>query len=165
MRNDEELVLLTLQHFVSDMSRSLRHLEWQKSQNINCPVLYLEQSYNTQGEALYKMRPNIFSPNGGQNSHLELERNEDLPSSMYEESLMLDASRNDPPYNNNAYPGFDPQNQYIGLEVPIDKMFHEQESNVLSDNPMDENWGGVKYTQKAIDSGKYQSNNVSIGIK
>ncbi len=137
--------------------------EWQRSQNINCPVLYLEETSNAQGEMVYKMRPDMFNPHGGLNSFFP----EDIQTTTapkYEETLLIDAARNDPPYNKNSYPGFDPDNQYIGLEVPIDKLFHEQEKNVKSDNPMDKNWGGVEYTQQAIESGKYKDDNVSIYV-
>ena len=44
-------------------------------------------------------------------------------------------------------------NQYIGVETPLDKMYHEKDK--ISDNPMDKNWGGVEYSQKQVDSGKY----------
>ena len=60
-------------------------MHWQRSQNINCPVLYLEESYNAQGSKTYKMRPNMFYPQGGLNTYNPEE--ETLPSSMpkYEE--------------------------------------------------------------------------------
>ena len=44
-------------------------------------------------------------------------------------------------------------NQYIGVETPLDNMFHEKDK--ISDNPMDKNWGGVGYSQEMVDSGKY----------
>lgn len=139
-------------------------LQWQRSQNINCSVLYLEETSNAQGEMVYKMRPDMFNYQGGLNSYIPEEvRTTSAP--QYEESMLLDAARNDPPYNKNSYPGFDPDNQYIGLEVPIDKLFHEQEANVKSDNPMDKNWGGVEYSEESVESGKYKDDNVSIAIK
>ena len=148
----------------NNLNEYVEFLRWQRSQNINCPVLYLEETYNAQGEKTYKMRPNMFYPQGGLNSFNPEE--EKLPSMgpKYEESLLIDAARNDPPYNKNSYPGFDQQNQYIGLEVPLDKMFHEQEKKVISDNPMDKNWGGVEYTEEMVRSGKYKMDNVSIYV-
>lgn len=137
--------------------------EWQRSQNIKCPVLYLEETSNAQGEMVYKMRPDMFNPQGGLNAFIP-EDIQTTTSPNYEESLLLDAARNDPPYNKNTYPGFDPDNQYIGLEVPIDKIFHEQEKNVKSDNPMDKNWGGVEYSDEVVASGKYKDDNVSIYV-
>lgn len=159
----------------NNLEEYVEFLQWQRSQNINCPVLYLEHSYNAQGEEVYKMRPNILSPQGGLNPYTPDDRDQgehhmyvgettgivgDRPK--YEESLLFDSNRNDPPYNKHSYPGFDPQDQYIGLEVPLDKMFHEQENNTVSDNPMDENWGGVRYTKEVVKSGKYSGDDVSM---
>lgn len=125
-------------------------LQWQRSQNINCPILNLEESYNTQGEKVYKIRPDIFNTHGGLNGYVP----------VYEESKLKDASRNDGAYNTNSYPGFDPDNQYVGLEVPIDKLSHSTDD--VSDNPMDYNWGGIKETENSIKSGKYQSDEVLV---
>jgi hypothetical protein len=33
-------------------------IKWQRSQNINCPVLYLEYAYNTQDQPVYFVSPN-----------------------------------------------------------------------------------------------------------
>ena len=148
----------------NNLNEYVEFMHWQRSQNINCPVLYLEESYNAQGHKTYKMRPNMFYPQGGLNTYNPEE--ETLPSTgpKYEESLLIVAARNDPPYNKNSYPGFDPQNQYVGLEVPIDKLFHQQETSVKSDNPMDRNWGGVEYSQQSVGSGKYSDENVQIYV-
>ena len=53
------------------------------------------------------------------------------------------------PYNINSYPGYDEQNQYVGENTPLDKMFNS--NSEVSVNAMDTNWGGVKYTEKVID--------------
>jgi hypothetical protein len=74
---------------------------------------------------------------------------------------LTDATRNNPPFNTNSYPAYDQQNQYIGLETPLDKMFHEN-TNKISPNPMDTNWGGIQYTQSLVDQGYYAADNVSI---
>jgi len=71
---------------------------------------------------------------------------------------LYDASRDDPPYNENSYPGYDPMNMYEGEYTPLDKMFHMEESKAVSSNPMDVNWGGVEYSQKVVDSGYYDAN-------
>lgn len=146
-----------------NLEEYVQFTEWQRSQNINCPVLYLEQTNNAQGKMIYKMRPDMFNPHGGLNSFFP-EEVQTTTAPQYEESLLIDAARNDPPYNKNMYPGFDGQNQYIGLEVPLDKMFHEQEKQVKSDNPMDKNWGGVEYSEESVETGKYKDDNVSIYV-
>lgn len=40
-------------------------INWQRSQGINCPVLYLQRSYDTQGKSVYKIRPSVLEPKGG----------------------------------------------------------------------------------------------------
>ena len=55
-------------------------------------------------------------------------------------------------------PGFDPDNLYIGVDVPLDKIYHEGELNKVSDNAMDTNWGGVNYSRRVVSSGYYDAN-------
>lgn len=123
--------------------------KWQRSQGIRCPILYLKESYDTQGNLIYKAHP---SPT-------------ELLSGYAEEpagkTKLYDAGRDDKPYNENSYPAYDPDNQYIGMETPLDKMFRDTESNV-SPNPMDPNWGGHDYTQSLIDKGFYRSDEVLV---
>ena len=67
-------------------------LNWQKSQNIRCPVLYLQESYNAQGKPCYVVRPGVSEPQGG------------LPPCTPKNpnpTLLVDATRNDAPYNKN----------------------------------------------------------------
>ena len=75
-------------------------------------------------------------------------------------TLLTDAGRDDPPYNQNTYPSFDPENQDIGKFTPLDKMFHEQEGLPKSDFATDSNWGGKKYTKYSVDQGYYDENTV-----
>lgn len=127
-------------------------LDWQKSQNINCPVLFLQHSYDTQGKPVYKIRPSPTDPQGGLPPTLP------LGEQPAQKSLLLDAGRNDAPYNKNSFPAYDPMNLYEGEYTPLDKMFHEKENMGKSDNPMDVNWGGVTYSNQVVDSGYYEEN-------
>ena len=130
-------------------------IDWQRSQGIRCPVLYLQHSYDTQGEAVYKVRPGPNDLQGG------------LPGSLPQHpnpQLLVDATRNDPPYNQNIAPGYDETNQNIGATTPLDIMNEEQENLLYSSNPMDSNWGGQDYTQALVDSGFYADNEVKIAV-
>lgn len=40
-------------------------MEWQRSQGINCPILYVQQSFDAQGNEVYKQRPNPLDLQGG----------------------------------------------------------------------------------------------------
>ena len=131
--------------------------EWQRSQGIRCPILFVQESYDAQGNPVFKARP---SPTNLQGGLPDLSPSDQvLPPT----SKLIDATRDDHPFNTNSYPAYDAHNQYIGLETPLDKMFNEQ-SDKVSANPMDTNWGGIKYTQSLIDKGYYADDNVSIQV-
>ena len=134
----------------------VEYLEWQKHNNINCPVLFLQRSFDAQGKAIYQVRPDIFDAQGG------LPATVPMGEQPMKTTKLIDAGRNDPPYNKNSFPAFDPMNLYQGDYTPLDKMYHEQEKNKVSDNPMDVNWGGIAYTEKQVESGKYAGNEVEL---
>ena len=54
--------------------------------------------------------------------------------------MLVDASRNDSPYNSNSYPGFDQSSYYVGEKTPLDKMNENEKKLLISPNPMDKNW-------------------------
>ena len=82
---------------------------------------------------------------------------------VYNYNNFFIVANNDPPYNTNSYPSFDAQNQYIGLNTPLDKIQHTSIDG-KSPNPMDTNWGGHAFTTKLIDDGYYAEENVKIFI-
>ena len=97
-------------------------LKWQRANQIRCPVLELQRSYNAQNEEVYSVRPSLHDPQGGLSNEpgydTALKNDVEAPFQK-----LLDAGRDDPPYNKNSYPGYDPDNQYIGTNVPLDKMY------------------------------------------
>ncbi len=129
-------------------------LDWQKSQGIKCPVLYLQKTYDAQGNNVYKMRPSVSDPQGG------------LPPSPPHPNTtkLVDATRNDQPYNVNSYPSYDQTDFYVGTTTPLEVIEYNKRSQGVSPNPMDPNWGGHEYTQSLIDSGYYKDNEVSIRV-
>ena len=127
----------------------------QKSLGKNCPILFLQQENNAQGNDIYRIRPSPFNPFAGVPSNSPLVQSYD--GIVIEEA---DASR-DNGYNTNMYPGFDPDNLYIGRITETDIVHASTENAEISDNPMDSNWGGVLYTQGQVDSGKYIENEVT----
>jgi hypothetical protein len=130
-------------------------LDWQQSQGINCPVLYLQQSFDAQGGETYKVRPSVSELQGG------LPPN---PPVYPNPTLLIDATRNDPPYNINSFPAYDQSSQYVGATTPLDAMNILQEKQKVSPDAMDPNWGGAAYTQSLINSGYYSGDNVSIYV-
>ena len=153
-------------------------LDWQRSQNIRCPVLFLQETYDAQGNRVYKTRPSVSEPQAGlppstatpigiasqvtpmMESALEPVGEDAYPNP----TLLVDATRNDPPYNQGSYPAHDQTSYYIGTTTPLDGMDMVAESAKISPNPMDPNWGGSEYTQDLVDKGYYKDNEVSIRI-
>jgi hypothetical protein len=154
-------------------------LDWQRSQGIRCPVLYLQSSYDAQGNRVYKARPSVTEPQSGlppsaaapmgiasSSGDIIMESSLGNPNALAypNPTLLVDATRNDAPYNNNSYPGYDQSSHYVGTTTPLDMMDVQQEKAVISPNPMDPNWGGSTYTQSLIDKGYYKEDEVSIQI-
>lgn len=134
-------------------------LDWQRSQGIRCPVLYLQKTYDTQGNAVYKVRPSVLEQQGG------------IGPMAPNPTALVDATRDDPPYNQGGYPSHDQTSYYVGTSTPLDKMDatgNEVEDHMLyggpSPNAMDPNWGGADFTQSLVDQGYYRDNEVNIAI-
>ena len=137
-------------------------VKWQRSQGIDCPVLFLQSQINAQGEEEYRIRPGPDDLRGGL-STISASR---IAYNNQPNTFLFDAGRDDPPYNKNSFPAFDEQNQYIGDYTPLDKMFHSQEiPGELSEFPTDSNWGGAKYTRDAVDEGLYSSREIWVPKK
>jgi hypothetical protein len=148
-------------------------LDWQRSQGIRCPVLYLQETYDAQGKAVYKARPSVSEPQAGlppsiasSTGDIINETSLGYPNALAypNPTLLVDATRNDPPYNKNSYPAHDQTSYYVGTTTPLDAMDMSQEKSGVSPNPMDPNWGGSQYTQDLVDKGYYKENEVSIQI-
>jgi hypothetical protein len=119
-------------------------METLKSQNIECPVLELQQTYDTQGERTYKIVSSIDS-----SIH--------KPGLPTQQTTVIDTKLYGS-HDINSIPGFDPMNQYIGVNTPLDDMFHSKDK--ISDNPMDTNWGGPSFSVKSVKSGKHAPSEV-----
>ena len=148
-------------------------LDWQRSQGIRCPVLYLQETYDAQGNPVYKVRPSVSEPQAGLPPSIASSTGDIIQESTLGDpnalaypnpTLLVDATRNDPPYNKNSYPAYDETSYYIGTTTPLDAMDMSQEKSGVSPNPMDPNWGGTQYTQDLIDKGYYKENEVSLYV-
>lgn len=99
------------------------YLKWQRASGINCPILHLEQVFNTQGDAQYEIR-NSFMTNEPITA-----LNHELPNLRGPPCMerLMNINTENKPFNQNMYPPFpsDPQNQEIG----------KMTENVLSAEP------------------------------
>jgi len=160
-------------------------INWQHSQGIRCPVLYLQQTYDAQSNSVYKIRPSVSEPQGGlppskpyittntspQIQTSDNKNNGDMINaytsntlqtqpSYPNATLLTDSNHDDPPYNYGGYPGMDTTNQNIGQTTPLDAM-----NNTIPEkysDPMSDNWLGPEFTQQLIDKGYYKNNEVKI---
>lgn len=145
-----------------NLDEYINYLEIQRKKGNKCPVLYLQQETTAQGKDVYRVRPSPFDQQGGLQVVADTPY---LPTGISQDPNkpieIMDASRDNPPYNAGNYAGFDPYGLHIGNFTELDKI-HESgaTSSGMSDNPMDLNWGGVMYTQQMVDSGKYDDYNV-----
>ena len=146
-------------------------LDWQRSQNIRCPVLYLQETYDAQGNPVYKIRPSVSEPQAGLPPSIASSIGDIISESTLGDpnalaypnpTLLVDSTRNDPPYNKNSYPAYDESSYYVGTTTPLDTMDMAQEKSNVSPNPMDTNWGGSEYTENLVDKGYYKDNEVQI---
>ena len=110
---------------------------WQQSQNIQCPVLYFQKTFDAQNEPIYMQRPPPVPP------------------------LSKHPDTDNPPYAMQTYPAMDPYNQDIGTYSLLNQYHNVGEQEVVSsDNAMDANWGGVEQQHTNINSGHYTGNYV-----
>lgn len=162
-----------------------------KLYNEECPVLFLQEENNAQGENVYRLRkaegtsvdpllmssvqdyfqnhnnvmPQFVPPTTptpfNKVSGTNLVNNEKL-------TIPYKDSNRDGKVYNQVYHGFDPSSQYVGRYTILDKIHDStkfQNKDGKSDNPMDPNWGGVVFTEEKIKSGDFQENNVQPPTK
>ena len=117
-----------------NLDEYVQYLKWQRKQGIICPVLYFQGTYDTQGNKGFRALPDPLEPNAG------LPSTTPPPNQPVKISKLLDANRdNNPPMNSGGYPGYDENDQNLGLYTPLDKMFKKKGK---SDNAMDDGWQG-----------------------
>jgi hypothetical protein len=87
------------------------YVEWQRANKLNCPILHLEKVFDTQGAAMYEVRPSFDkSLNiGGMNHNLP------VVQTTPDIQRMKDNAIDRPPFNSNQYASYDKHNQNIGL--------------------------------------------------
>ena len=111
-------------------------MDWQRSQGINCPILYLQNTFDTQGNSSYRIRPSPTNLQGGLN-----------PSSS-----IIPLAPATPISTQNLST---PNTQY---EIQQNLLYSE---NGKSANAMDPNWGGIQYENDLIAKGVYKGDEVT----
>ncbi len=135
----------------NNLDEYINHVQTQRKNGKDCPVLFLQQENNTQGNDVYRIRSDPLNQQGGMQ-----------PLSVV--APVIDSNLKNPPYNKGNYNGFDPYGLQVGVYNDLDKIHNSTALSKISDNPLDPNWGGVEYTQTAVDMGKYKENEVTKPI-
>lgn len=89
-------------------------VEYLRAQNIKCPILYYEKMIDVQGDEVYKIESSPFTSDAGPQL--------DYVSKVGYDKHIDDASRDEPPYNVNSFPGFDGSNQRVGKLTPLNNI-------------------------------------------
>lgn len=133
-------------------------MNWQRRQGITCPVLFFQQSYDSQGNEVYKVQPSPTELQGG------LPPSSSTKQQYNQNTSLINANQDNSPYNQGGAESYDPTNLYIGEKTPLDAINEKDQGMLHSANAMDPNWGGAKYTEAQITAGKYKANEVSIQV-
>jgi hypothetical protein len=141
-----------------NLDEYINYLEIQKENGTDCPVLFLQHENDAQGKNVYRIRPSPFDLEGGLPTGTTLSQHDidKLDSAV----KVIDSTRNNLPYNENQYPGFDSHGQHVGEYTELDAIHESTGTKKISDNPMDTNWAGTTYTQQMVESGKYEGNEI-----
>ena len=111
------------------------YVAWGQKVGLKCPILYYEETYNTQNEKGLRLLDNPFTPSAGLSSN-------NHPHKKAQTVALMDANRDDPPYNQNNYAGIDPQDQYVGVRTELDNIKLQQDPKNLTYAAPCSSWGG-----------------------
>ena len=122
-------------------------LDWQHSVGIRCPVLYLQNTYDAQGNRVYKVRPSVTDLQGG------------LPPASQNHSSTKNSSLNQTQFSNSNTSNT--SNQPSSQQKPSTSANYNSKNNLLySADAMSENWGGETYSTNAVNSGEFKEDEV-----
>lgn len=93
----------------------------------------------------------FFTQSGGQGEITGKKALETGPT----KTKLIDATRNDPPFNIGSVPSYDSTSFYQGKKTPLDEMLKKQRELPESPSAMDSNWGGRAYTDDLISKGEF----------
>ncbi len=141
--------------FFDNLEDYVEFVNWQRSQNIKCPVLYFNEMQDAQGNTRYRMLNDPLDPQAGLPSYHQ---------AMATEVPLYDSNMDHPPYNQNNYHGFDSSNQNTGRYTALDKIFNST-SGKPSANAMNPNWAGPEYARRMVSQGVYNKDFRKDGLK
>jgi hypothetical protein len=140
----------------NNLEEYIEFLEWQRGAGIICPVLYLQNTYDAQGNRVYKVRPSVTEQQGGLPPVVPVP----LPTKFINVN-------NDPVYPGNLE--FNQAPYFTQTVIPSsnnseNKITNNNNNLLYSPDAMDPNWGGADYTEALVNKGYYSGDNVQIFI-
>jgi len=152
----------------NNLEEYVEFLEWQRGAGIICPVLYLQNTYDAQGNRVYKVRPSVTELQGGLPPTVPVP----LPTKYVypdENPVYLgNIEFNQATYYTQPITKPPPSKKYdTDLQANIasaNAVQNSQDNLLYSADAMDANWGGAAYTEALVDEGYYKGNEVSLYI-
>lgn len=120
-------------------------VKYQKYMKIDCPILYYQETYDTQNNKGYRLLNDPFDKKAGLPSNFSNNYNIRNRKNV----KITNASLDNPPYNKGQHASFDEQDQTVGLKTPLDNI------KLNEVNPMNTHWKGDAATKKAIEKGDF----------
>jgi hypothetical protein len=94
--------------YFENLEEYTEFIEWQRANGIICPILAFNQLEGANGEYVYALSKELSS-NG-----------------MKKEMPLYNANKDDPPFNQGPYQGYDEENQNIGRNTILDKIDNDR---------------------------------------
>ena len=144
-----------------------QYQQLQEDSGRSCPPpIYSQKEIDVQGKEVYRLYPSPYSVEGGSPS-IRLTTDNDRSDDDHDEKDVVpyvDASRENPPFNANQYPGIASLDMDEGVYDELDKVHDKtkRKNKCPSYNAMDSNWGGANFTSGGIKKGKFADNEVYI---
>lgn len=128
-----------------------------------CPVLFLQEEIDAQGQQVFRVRPTLDGTLNGlpqsttlvPGSVVNMIYPPPTPSSVINSNRFIVPTAQDDGVHGSTYQEYDPHGQHVGQFTKLDAMHVAEEQQYVSANPMDPNWGGIAYTSSRVDSGAY----------
>jgi hypothetical protein len=111
-------------------------VKYQKYMNINCPILYYEETYDVQNNKGFRLQNDPLNKKGG------------LPSNISKKYNVTNTSN--PLDKANHFSGVENENQNIGIKTKLDDIVLE-----ATINPMNSAWKGDAATKASIKKGDF----------
>jgi hypothetical protein len=145
----------TISRMFEDIDEYIAFVESQRKQGIKCPVLFLQQETDVQGNDVLRARPSPTDMAAGA-------RITPAHSSTLTMSSAANPNAYVPTAKDSSYAPFDAHGFDVGRITALDEVHASTETNTgeCSENQMDSNWCGVAFTATAISNGKYADNEI-----